>query len=95
MQKSKLVSHHLLHILLLTYDPQDVSFLKGGVDVGSVEVAVGFFDAGIRNRYHCLVAGVEKADGNLHAPDVHSPFEEGDILWIVGEKEDVEKVMGN
>ena len=52
-------------------------------------------DAGIRNRYHCLVAGVEKADGNLHAPDVHSPFEEGDILWIVGEKEDVEKVMGN
>ena len=26
-------------------------------------------------------------------PDVHSPFEEGDILWLVGEKEDVEKVM--
>ena len=50
-------------------------------------------DAGIRNRYHCLVAGVEKADGTLHTPDVHSPFEEGDILWVVGEKEDVEKVM--
>lgn len=50
-------------------------------------------DAGIRNRYHCLVAGVEKADGTLHTPDVHSPFEEGDILWVVGEKEDVERVM--
>jgi CPA2 family monovalent cation:H+ antiporter-2 len=50
-------------------------------------------DAGIRNRHHCLVAGVEKADGNLHTPDVTSPFEAGDILWIVGEKVDVEKVM--
>ena len=50
-------------------------------------------DAGIRNRYHCLVAGVEKSDGTLHTPDIKAPFEEGDILWIVGEKEDVEKVM--
>ena len=50
-------------------------------------------DAGIRNRYHCLVAGVEKADGNLHTPDPKVSFEEGDILWLVGEKEDVEKVM--
>ena len=50
-------------------------------------------DAGIRDRFHCLVAGVEKSDGELHVPDVTSPFEEGDILWIVGEKEDVEKVM--
>ena len=49
--------------------------------------------AGIRDRFHCLVAGVEKADGGLHAPDVTIPFEGGDVLWIVGEKEDVERVM--
>ncbi len=51
-------------------------------------------DSGIRDRYHCLVAGVEKADGTLHSPTATLPFEEGDILWIVGEKEDVERVMG-
>ena len=50
-------------------------------------------DSGIRNHWHCLVAGVEKQDGELHTPDVNIPFEEGDILWIVGEKEDVDKVM--
>ncbi|MBQ9192649.1 MAG: cation:proton antiporter [Bacteroidales bacterium] len=50
-------------------------------------------NAGIRDHWHCLVAGVEKEDGQLHTPDVTIPFEEGDILWIVGEKEDVEKVM--
>ena len=50
-------------------------------------------DSGIRERWHCLVAGVEKEDGALHTPDVHIPFEEGDVLWIVGEKEAVERVM--
>ena len=50
-------------------------------------------DAGIREEWHCLVAGVEKPDGALHTPDLHIPFEEGDVLWIVGEKEDVERVM--
>ena len=50
-------------------------------------------DAGIREKWHCLVAGVEKVDGALHTPDQHIPFEEGDVLWIVGEKEDVERVM--
>ena len=51
-------------------------------------------DSGIRDRFHCLVAGVEKEDGELHAPNVTIPFEAGDVLWIVGEKEAVEKVMG-
>ena len=50
-------------------------------------------ESGIRDHYHCLVAGVEKADGQLRTPGVSSSFEEGDILWIVGEKEDVERVM--
>jgi CPA2 family monovalent cation:H+ antiporter-2 len=50
-------------------------------------------DAGIREKWHCLVAGVEKVDGALHTPDLHIPFEEGDVLWIVGEKEDVERIM--
>ena len=50
-------------------------------------------DAAIRNRFHCLVAGVEKSDGELHAPTATMTLEDGDILWVVGEKEDVEKVM--
>ena len=49
-------------------------------------------DAGIRENYHCLLAGVEKSDGLLHTPDVTSPFEDGDVLWLVGEKKDVERI---
>ena len=50
-------------------------------------------DSGIRNRYHCLVAGVEKEDGTLHVPDAHIPLEEGDTLWLVGEHKDIETIM--
>jgi CPA2 family monovalent cation:H+ antiporter-2 len=50
-------------------------------------------DAGIREHYHCLVAGVEKQDGQLHTPNAAIPFEDGDVLWIVGEKKDVETMQ--
>ena len=51
-------------------------------------------DSGLRNHYRCLVAGIEKSDGTLHIPDATLPLEEGDNLWIVGEKKDVETVLG-
>ena len=50
-------------------------------------------DSGIRNHYHCLVAGIEKADGNLHVPDAQHPLEEGDVLWLVGENKDLDVLM--
>ena len=50
-------------------------------------------DSGIRNRHHCLVAGIEKADGNLHVPDAHLPLEEGDILWLVGCHKDLDALF--
>ena len=50
-------------------------------------------DSGIRNHYHCLVAGIEKADGALHVPDAHVPLEEGDIIWLVGEHKDLDVLL--
>ena len=50
-------------------------------------------DSGLRNRYKCLVAGIEKADGTLHVPNATLPLEDGDNLWIVGEKKDVEALL--
>ena len=50
-------------------------------------------DSGIRNKYHCLIAGVETEDGQLHTPDVHVPFNDGDTLWIVGERQDVAALL--
>ena len=50
-------------------------------------------ESGIRNHYHCLVAGVEKPDGTLHVPNAHLPLEDGDTLWLVGEHKDIDVLM--
>ena len=44
-------------------------------------------ESGIRNKYHCLVVGVESLDDmSLHQPDVDAALQEGDIVWVVGEE---------
>jgi len=50
--------------------------------------------AGIRDKYHCLVAGIEKPDGSLHVPNARLPLEDGDVLWLVGEHKDIDALMG-
>ena len=51
-------------------------------------------ECGIRDHYHCLVAGIEKPDGTLHVPNAHLPLEDGDVLWLVGEHSDIDALMG-
>lgn len=64
------------------------------IDAGSPFLSKTLKEAGIREKYHCLIAGVERGSDELHAPDPHEPFAEGDVVWIVGEKADVYKLVG-
>ena len=50
-------------------------------------------DSGIRNEYHCLVVGVEKEYGHLLSPEAHMLLEDGDVVWVVGEKEHVYQLL--
>lgn len=51
-------------------------------------------ESGIRKDFHCLVVGVESADDtSLRTPDVNVPLCEGDILWVVGEKDDLSRLF--
>ena len=49
----------------------------------------------IREAYHCLVVGVEKGNGRLLTPEPQMAFEFGDVIWVVGEQENVYKLMEN
>ena len=59
------------------------------VGEGSPFLGKNIRECGIRNHYHCLIAGVEHADGELRIPDVHEPFADGDVIWVVGERKDI------
>ncbi len=51
-------------------------------------------NAGIRNKYHCLVVGVESAtDDKLHKPDVNTPFRYNDVVWVVGEEQNLNRLF--
>ena len=49
-------------------------------------------DSGIRDRYGCMVVGVEEGQETLTLVDPQRKFEKGDIIWLVGEEADLEKV---
>ena len=63
------------------------------VDTDSVFLGKTIRESGIRDKYHCMIAGVEREDGTLMVPDVNAPFEEGDVVWVVGEKEHVYQLV--
>ena len=50
-------------------------------------------ESGIRSRYSCMVVGMEEGKENLSPIGPKHRFEEGDILWIVGEQEDLDVLM--
>ena len=50
-------------------------------------------ESGIRDKYNCLVVGLEEGQENLTKIAPTRTFEKGDILWIVGEESDLQKIM--
>ena len=64
------------------------------IDENSSFNGVNLRNSGIRNKYRCLVVGIEKEDGKLLSPAGNIELETGDILWVVGEKDDLQHLMG-
>ena len=64
------------------------------IDADSVFLGKTIRESGIRDKYHCMIAGVERGGESLMTPDVNIPFEEGDVVWVVGENEDVYQLVG-
>lgn len=50
-------------------------------------------ESGIRNRYSCMVVGIEEGKENLSQPAPHRKFSKGDIIWVVGEEESLEALV--
>ena len=43
-------------------------------------------ESGIRDKYNCMVVGVEEGEESLSLIDPSRCFERGDIIWVVGEE---------
>ena len=56
-------------------------------------VGVKIKNSGIRDRYHCMIVGIETPDGILEKPEAERVFRVGDIIWLVGEKEALSRLF--
>ena len=50
-------------------------------------------ESGIREHYGCMVVGIEEGKENLSRPNPDHVFQKGDIVWVVGEKDNLDKLF--
>ncbi len=50
-------------------------------------------ESGIRSLYSCMVVGLEEGKENLSPVKPKRRFEEGDIIWVVGEQESLDALL--
>ena len=52
-------------------------------------------ESGIRDLYSCMVVGLEEGKENLSPVHPNRRFQEGDIIWIVGEQEALDALINS
>ena len=50
-------------------------------------------ESGIRDKYNCMLVGIEEGKENLSQPQPTYRFEKGDIIWVVGEEESLQQLI--
>ncbi len=63
------------------------------IDGKSVFVGKTLAESGIRDKYNCMVVGLEEGKENLSLIEPSRRFIKGDIIWIVGEESDLQTIL--
>ena len=57
------------------------------ISEGSRLIGRSIIESGIRDKAACLVIGIERGSSSIKNPPPSTVFEEGDIVWILGERD--------
>jgi CPA2 family monovalent cation:H+ antiporter-2 len=49
--------------------------------------------SGIRKNDRCMVVGIDRGDDDLIKPSPEIVFQEGDVVWVVGEDAQIRRLM--
>ena len=63
--------------------------------IGSDSPFIGksLIESGIRDVYSCMVVGLEEGKESLTPYSPSRKFQEGDIVWVVGEQEALDTLL--
>lgn len=71
------------------YEKREMVMKQLMIDAYSSLIGKTLKSSGIRDSFHCFIAAIERENNMLMSFDVNVPFAAGDVLWVVGEKDDV------
>ena len=63
------------------------------IGVDSPFIGKTLIESGIRDIYSCMVVGLEEGKESLSAYRPNRKFQEGDIIWVVGERDALDALM--
>ncbi len=63
------------------------------IDENSIFLGKTIRNSRIREKYHCLIAGLDRKGESIVSVDADEMLQNGDIVWIVGENNDVYKLL--
>jgi CPA2 family monovalent cation:H+ antiporter-2 len=64
------------------------------IDRNSPFIGKTLKESGIRRVYSIMVVGLEEGEENLSPFKPDRKFQEGDIIWVVGEQESFDAING-
>ncbi|RHO71912.1 sodium:proton antiporter [Parabacteroides sp. AF48-14] len=70
-------------------ETKEVNMEQFTIAEGSRLIGRTILESGIRDKATCLVIGIERGETSIKNPSPTTVFEEGDIVWIVGEHDKV------
>lgn len=73
-------------------EQREMKLHKLVIGAGSQLLGKTLKQSGIRDNYNCMVVGVEEGQQNLTIINPSHRFEVGDIVWVVGEEHNVERL---
>lgn len=75
------------------WEQQEMCLKQFVIDEHSPFLDKSIRESGIRNVHNCLVVGIEKADGTLMSPDADAYLRQGEVIWVVGEANNVLQLL--
>ena len=83
------------HVSSTSIDDREISLQQFMLEKGSLLIGSSILHSQIKERYGCMVVGIDRGMQSLLNPDLSVVFEEGDIVWIVGEQSKIEDLVNN
>jgi CPA2 family monovalent cation:H+ antiporter-2 len=75
------------------FEKKDVHLQQLVIEENSKLIGKTIETAKLRDKYRCMVIGIERNHNSKMNPEIHEEFRIGDVLWLAGEKLKIQELI--